>query len=51
MGEKQEEYNWYDSEHPEWFIYDSELTNAWYWSEFKKDWLEESIFKNKPTPS
>ena len=30
----QPEPNLYDSEHPEWFIYDAELLNAWYWKQF-----------------
>ena len=25
------EPNLWDAEHPEWFIYDAELLNAWYW--------------------
>ena len=43
--------HWLDPEHPEWYIYDSECLNDWYWEEFKKDWLDDSIFKNKGTPS
>ena len=30
----QSEPNLYDSEHPEWFMYDAELLNAWYWKQF-----------------
>lgn len=28
------EHNLWDAEHPEWFIYDPELLNAWYWEKF-----------------
>ena len=31
------EHNFYDPEHPEWFIYDPELLNAWYWEQFIKE--------------
>ena len=31
------EHNFYDPEHPEWYIYDVELLNAWYWEEFIKE--------------
>ena len=27
------EPNLYDPDHPEWFIYDVELLNAWYWKQ------------------
>ena len=40
MHDKEEEHNIYDPEHPEWFIYDSELLNAWYWEQFEKEWDE-----------
>ena len=29
------EHNLYDNEHPEWFIYDIELLNAWFWEQFE----------------
>jgi hypothetical protein len=35
------EHNLWDSEHPEWFIYDVELLNAWYWDEFVLKWNED----------
>ena len=35
-----EESNLWDDEHPEWFIYDPELLNAWYWDEFIKEYDE-----------
>jgi len=31
------EHNLWDNEHPEWFIYDVELLNAWFWKEFEDD--------------
>ena len=31
----EQEHNLMDSEHREWFIYDSELLNAWYWERFE----------------
>jgi hypothetical protein len=31
------EPNLYDPEHPELYIYDVELLNAWYWQEFIKE--------------
>jgi len=31
------EHNLWDNEHPEWFIYDAELLNAWFWKEFEND--------------
>lgn len=31
------EHNLWDPEHPEWFIYDPELINAWFWKEFEND--------------
>ena len=31
------EHNLWDAEHPEWFIYDVELLNAWYWKQFEND--------------
>ena len=31
------EPNLWDAEHPEWFIYDVELLNAWYWEQFEND--------------
>lgn len=34
-------YNLYDPEHPEWFMYDAELLNAWFWGEFIKEIEEE----------
>jgi len=34
MFEIEPEHNLWDAEHPEWFIYDPELLNAWYWDEF-----------------
>lgn len=34
------EPNLWDAEHPEWFIYDVELLNAWYWDEFIKEYDE-----------
>jgi len=34
MFELEPEANLWDAEHPEWFIYDVELLNAWYWDEF-----------------
>ena len=30
----EDDYNLWDPEHPEWFMYDAELLNAWFWSEF-----------------
>jgi len=33
----EQEHNFYDPEHPEWYIYDPELLNAWYWEEFIRD--------------
>ena len=38
----EKEHNLWDAEHPEWFIYDSELLNAWYWDEFIKEYDEEN---------
>jgi hypothetical protein len=34
-------YNLYDPEKPEAFIYDVELLNAWFWSEFVLEWNED----------
>lgn len=33
--------NLWDSEHPEDFIYDKELLNAWFWDEFIKEYDED----------
>jgi hypothetical protein len=33
MFELEPEHNLWDAEHPEWFIYDVELLNAWYWEQ------------------
>ena len=33
MFELEPEHNLWDNEHPEWFIYDPELLNAWYWEQ------------------
>ena len=33
--------NLWDNEHPEWFMYDSELLNAWFWDELAKEIEEE----------
>ncbi len=38
------EDNLWDDEHPEWFVYDPELLNAWFWDEFSKEYDEDSIF-------
>jgi hypothetical protein len=35
------EPNLWDAEHPEWFIYDVELLNAWYWDEFMLEWEQD----------
>lgn len=43
--------NLYDPDHPEWFMYDPELLNAWYWDQFEIELNTDSIFKNKGTPS
>jgi hypothetical protein len=37
MFELEPEHNLWDAEHPEWFIYDVELLNAWYWEQFEND--------------
>jgi hypothetical protein len=37
MFELEPEHNLWDADHPEWFIYDVELLNAWYWKEFEND--------------
>ena len=50
MPEPLPEYNLYDPDHPEWFLYDSELLNAWYWDQFEIELNTDSIFKNKGTP-
>ena len=31
----EQEHNLWDNEHPEDFIYDAELLNAWYWNEWE----------------
>jgi len=31
------EPNLWDSEHPEGFIYDPEVLDAWYWEQFEND--------------
>lgn len=33
MFKLEPEHNLWDNEHPEWFIYDPELLNAWYWEQ------------------
>ena len=40
----QPEPNLMDPEDREAFIYDAELVNSWYWSEFEKDIKEEGTF-------
>ena len=32
--EIEQEHNLYDDEHPEWYVYDPEITNAWFWEKF-----------------
>jgi len=50
MPESLPEPNLYDPDHSEWFLYDSELLNAWYWEQFENELNTDSIFKNKGTP-